>query len=74
MDLTALVDGDDAHDRLCLPVAREQHRTRVDALRGHRIRERRPTQAVVVLRVQIGYEIKIVHGGTALVVRPHDTG
>lgn len=74
MDLTVVVNGDDADHGLGLIVASEQHRTRTHPLGRVSISQRRPAKAVVILSVEVSYEIEIVHRVTTLRVNPHDTG
>ncbi len=76
MDLPVVVDGNDPYVCLGLTVPGEQHRTRLDPFRSAGVGQGRPAETVVVLCVQVGYEVEIVivHVVTVLVVSPHDTG
>ena len=65
MDLAVVVDGHHADHGSGLGVPCQQHRAGVDAIGGCGVAESRPAEAVVVLCVQIGYEIEIVHGSPA---------
>jgi hypothetical protein len=53
MDLAVVVYRHDPHNSLPLSVACEQHRTGPYMLRRDGVSQRRPTEAVVVLCVQI---------------------
>ncbi len=57
MDLTVRVDGHDADHGLGLAVASEQHRARSHPLGSVGVGQCRPAEAVVVLGVEVGYEI-----------------
>ena len=57
MDLTITVDSDDAHHCPCLLTASDQCRSRSDLARVDSLAERRPAEAVVVLRVQVGDDV-----------------
>src|SRR5215207_4053769 len=66
VDLAVVVDGHHPHDRLSLVVAGTQHRSRTDSIRHHRVGERRPSEAVVVLGVEVSSQIEVVHGITCV--------
>lgn len=57
MDLTIAVDSDDAHRCPRLLTASDQCRSRSDFARVDSLAERRPAEAVVVLRVQVGDDV-----------------
>lgn len=57
MDLTIAVNGDDAHRCPRLLIASDRCRSRSDLARIDSLAERRPAEAVVVLRVQVGDDV-----------------
>ena len=57
MDLTIAVDSDDAHRCPRLLIASDQCRSQSDLAQLDSVAERRPTEAVVVLRVQVGDDV-----------------
>ena len=57
VDLTVRVDGHDADHGLGLAVASEQQRARSHPLGSVGVGQCRPAEAVVVLGVEVGYEI-----------------
>ena len=74
VDLSVVVDGDDADYGACLAVAGEEHRSGPDAVGGDSVSESGPAQTLVVLGVQVGYEIEVFHGSPAGRVTVHDMG
>lgn len=67
MDLSVVVDRDHSYHRPCLAVSSEEHRPGVNAAGGDGVGEGGPAEAVIVLRVQVGYEIEVFHLVTCLV-------
>ena len=62
---TVFVDRHDADHGLGLMVASEQHRSGPHPLGRVGVGHGRPAEAVVILTIQVGYEIKVVHGAPA---------
>lgn len=61
MDLTVVVHGHDTDHCLSLAVAREQHRSLSHPLGHVSVRKRGAAEAVVVLGIEVGYEIESIH-------------
>lgn len=65
VDLAVVIDCDDPDHGPRLAVTGEEHRPGADASGGDGILDGRPAQGVVILGVEVGYEIKVVHGSPA---------
>lgn len=66
MHLSILVDSDDAYNSLAQAVARQDHRTRGDPVGSPSVGKSRPTEPVVVLGVQISYQVDVIGHGLLL--------
>jgi hypothetical protein len=64
MDLTVIVDSNDAHDGNGGVIAGEQHDARHDPCWITSVGERRPTEPLVILGVEVSYEVDVVHTGS----------
>lgn len=65
VNLAVGINRHHAHNGTRLIVAGEQHCAGTDASGSDRISESRPAEAFVVLGVEVGYEVKVVHGAPA---------
>lgn len=61
MHLAVLVDGHHAHNCADRSVPGEQHRAGMDSPWVWRICEHGPAETVIVLSVEVGYEIEVFH-------------
>ena len=61
VDLTIVIDGDHPDHRSCLAVAGKEPGPEADTVGSDRIGEGRPAETFVVLGVQVGYKIKVLH-------------
>ena len=61
MDLPVIVDGNHPHNRLRPVVAGEEHGPGPHAAGNSGVRQYRPAKAVIVLGVEVCYEIAIHH-------------
>jgi len=77
VDLTVVINSHDSNDRPALRVAGKQHGARTDTIRIPSVDDEGPPQSIVVLGVQISYEINFqVHHSPPPVgmFSPHGTG
>lgn len=61
MDLAVVIDSDDPDNGSGVTIAGEQHCARPHATRRDSVGERRPTEPVVVLIVQVCDEVQVIH-------------
>lgn len=66
MHLSVVIDSDDAYNGLAQAVACQDHGTRGDTVRSPSVGESRPTEPVVVLGVQISYQVDVIGHGLLL--------
>ena len=59
MDLAVVINSHDSHDRPALGVTRKQHDARTYAIRVPSVSDDGPRQSIVVLGVQISYEVNL---------------
>src|SRR5215210_4571399 len=64
--LSVVVDSDDAYNSLAQAVAGQDNGTRGDPVGSPSVGESRPTEAVVVLGVQISYQVDLIGHGLLL--------
>jgi hypothetical protein len=77
VDLTVVINSHDTHNRPALRVAGKQHGARSDAIRVPSVGDEGPPQSIVVLGVEISYEVNFqVHQSPPPIgfFSPHGTG
>jgi hypothetical protein len=70
--LAVVINCDDAHNRSPEPVPGEQHHAPPHAERMTSVRERRPTQSLVVLGVQVGFASQLNQTAVLQELRGHE--